>query len=78
MTYYELNLWFEGVGLMKREELELTAWQTAHILNCWSKRRITMHKLIGSRKGVVNAEDFQNADDFKAAVAQAQNAKQES
>lgn len=52
------------------------AWQTAHIMNLWSKRRITMHRLIGSRRGVINADDYATVEDFVQAVNDARATKQ--
>ena len=52
----------------QRHKLEVTAWQTAHIMNLWSKKRITVKKLLGSKSTEIDADNFTSLDSFVAAV----------
>jgi len=47
LTLIEFDLYCEGRQLKQRGEIELVAWQCANFMNCFTKKKITVNKLLG-------------------------------
>ena len=72
LTMRELNELVEGFNSRAERELEIKAWEIASICNnIWSKRRVTINKLLGrkpkqaeSGKGKILAPGEEGWDEF--------------
>jgi hypothetical protein len=50
MTPREFWLTVEGFRKQEERQMERLAWQTAYLLQPWSKKKVTVDKLLGRRR----------------------------
>lgn len=62
MYFFEVQIYIEAYNRRQKDQLRITAWQTAIILNMWCKQKITPDKLLGESSSNVTLDDaFQEA-----------------
>lgn len=64
-TPFELTLVASGYTERLRRQQELLAWHVCHIINLWSKRRMTPKKLLRGGGDIVDVEHFANAEELE-------------
>lgn len=67
-TPYELGIVLRGFSQRVERWYEVGAFVAAHIMNMWTKKRITPKRLLPKKAGVVDAAGFASADDFRAYI----------
>ena len=54
----------KGHQVAKKSDVQVLAWATANLMNCWVKKKITVEKLLGSQ----DRETISSGSDIKEQV----------
>lgn len=76
-TPFELSLVLAGFADRIDRWYEVAAFVAAHVINVWSKRKVTPKKLLPRKAGVVDVRQFGSQAELDAYLAQQRKERQQ-